>query len=152
MLATDFWQLESKRITHKILYQLAEVSGLELASYVSIVVFIRLNLACFITVVVFYIEIFQTATRSSQTVQSTAQSNELRMVIKMSAIVLTDFMCWVPLAFVCLLVQCGAITVGPDMYSWTVGLILPINSALNPFLYTLAGRDHIRLVWNLKNT
>ena len=60
------------------------------------------------------------------------------MAVKMSIVVLTDFFCWVPLAVVCLLVQCGVFTVGPEMYAWTVGLILPINSALNPFLYTLA--------------
>ncbi len=60
------------------------------------------------------------------------------MALKMSAVVMTDFLCWVPLAFMCSLVQCGAFTVGPEMYAWMVGLVLPINSAINPFLYTFA--------------
>ena len=65
--------------------------------------------------------------------------------ISTSAVVMTDFMCWVPLAFMCLLVQCGVFTVGPETYAWMVGLVLPINSAINPFLYTFASiiTDHL---------
>ncbi len=100
--------------------------------------FIGLNSLSFATVAIFYINIFQIASDSSSSIQSTGKDNELKMAVKMSAVVLTDFFCWVPLAFVCMLVQCGVTTVGPEMYAWTVGLILPINSALNPFLYTIA--------------
>ena len=58
------------------------------------------------------------------------------MAIKMSAIVFTDFMTWVPLIIVCILVQFQLITVDPLVYVWTVAFIIPINSAINPFLYT----------------
>ena len=114
------------------------ISDYLVASYISIVIFIGLNSICFITIAVFYVLIFQEAYQSSKSVQSTAVDREKRMAIKMSAVVLTDFMCWVPLAFICLLVQCGAFSVGPEAYAWIVGLVLPINSAINPFLYTLA--------------
>ncbi|XP_072050237.1 G-protein coupled receptor GRL101-like [Amphiura filiformis] len=118
--------------------RIARVSGHRVASYLSIIVYIGINLICFATIAVFYIRIFQIARSSSKKVQSTAEKKELRMAFKMSTVVLTDFFCWVPLALVCLFVQCSAFTVGPEMYAWTVGLILPINSAINPFLYTLA--------------
>ena len=132
------WLLTPSAVVQDIPYKVADVSGSVLASYVSITVFIGLNLICFLAIAILYIEIFQIATASSKQVQSTAKSKEMKMAIKMSAVVLTDFLCWVPLAFVCLLVQCGALTAGPEMYAWTVGFILPINSSLNPFLYTLA--------------
>ena len=132
------WTLTNNSYNNYTNYRVSVVSGYDLASYLSIIVFIGLNSLCFSAVAVFYINIFQIASTSSSSIQSTAKGNELKMAVRMSAVVLTDFCCWVPLAFVCLLVQCGATTVGPDMYAWTVGLILPINSALNPFLYTLA--------------
>ena len=77
------------------------------------------------------------ASTSSKSVQSSAKRNEMKMAFKMSSVVLTDFFCWVPLSLLCVLVQCGVFAVGPETYVWIAGLILPINSSLNPFLYTL---------------
>ena len=133
-----FWRLRNVNVLHNIEYIITVISGHKLGSLVSIIVFIGFNLLCFIALAVLYIQIFYLARSSSQSVQSSAQNKEIKMALKMSAIVLTDFFCWIPLAIVCVLVQCSAITVGPDMYAWIVGLILPINSAINPFLYTLA--------------
>ena len=59
------------------------------------------------------------------------------MAKKMFAIAFTDFCCWVPLSFICILAQCGVFEISPEMYAWTVGFILPINSSINPFLYVL---------------
>ena len=130
--------LTSIQNVQNIFYKLTVVSGHKLASYFSIVIFIGLNLICFIVIANCYLQIFLIARESSRKVKSSAKNKELRMALKMSAVILTDFFCWVPLAVMCLLVQCGAFTLGPGMYAWTVGFILPINSALNPFLYTLA--------------
>ena len=59
------------------------------------------------------------------------------MAVRMSAIVLTDFCTWVPLIFLCILVQVDIIVVNPVVYAWTVAFIIPIKSAINPFIYTL---------------
>ena len=67
----------------------------------------------------------------------TRERRELRMALKMSLIVFTDFLCWVPLLMVCILAQFELITVKPEVYAWTVAFVLPINSAINPFLYTI---------------
>ena len=133
-----FWILNSTTVTNNICYNVLYVYGHKVASYMSIVVFIGFNLVCFITLALFYIRIFRIASNSSKSVQSSAKRSEYRMALKMSAVVITDFLCWVPVALVCLFVQCGVLTVGPDIYAWTVGLILPINSSINPFLYTFA--------------
>ena len=133
-----YWRLASVSTIQEIYYRISEVSGFKLANLLSIVVFIGFNLTCFAALAVVYTRIFQVASISSTAIQSTKKNQEMRMALKMSVVVLTDFLCWVPLAFVCLFVQCGISTVGPELYSWTVGLILPINSCLNPFLYTLA--------------
>ena len=132
------WRLESTSTVQNIYYSISEVSGFKVANFLSIIVFIGFNVTCFIALAILYVRIFKIAGTSSKSVQSTAKRKEIRMALKMSVVVLTDFFCWVPLALLCLFVQCGAFTVGPVFYSWTVGLILPVNSCLNPFLYTLA--------------
>ena len=60
------------------------------------------------------------------------------MAMKMGLIVLTDMMCWLPIVILSILVQTGRQTVSPYVYTWIVTVVLPINSAINPFLYTLA--------------
>ena len=134
---TGEWRLFSSSIIQDIPYMTLEVTGYELASYISIIIFIGFNLTCYISIAAFYIQIFQLASNSSKSVQSSAKQNEMKMAIKMSSVVLTGFFCRVPLSILCVLVQCGVFTVGPETYVWIVGLILPINSSLNPFLYTL---------------
>lgn len=32
----------------------------------------------------------------------------------------------------------GGIGVSPDIYAWVIVVVLPINSALNPFIYTFS--------------
>ena len=72
------------------------------------------------------------------------REEQVRMAKKMFAIVFTDFCCWVPLGFICILAQCGVVEISPEMYAWTVGFLLPVNSSINPFLYVLyeAIADH----------
>ena len=119
-------------------YTVAENAGSQVGSIYSIVVFISVNLFCFIIVACCYVYIFIKARRTAgRATGSQNRNDELRMAKKMFAIVFTDFCCWVPLSFVCILTQSGVIEVSPEMYAWTVGFILPINSSINPFLYVL---------------
>ena len=121
-----------------IIYSVADIIGSQLAPIFSIVVFVGVNLTCFIIVAFCYMYIFIKAGKTSEGAGRTLDRDEqIRMAKKMFAIVFTDFFCWVPLCFICILVQCGVITVSPKMYAWTVGFILPINSSINPFLYVL---------------
>ena len=123
---------------HDITYSIADITGNQIATIFSIVVFVGVNLACFIIVAFCYMYIFFKAGETSEGSGRTLNRNkQVRMAKKMFAIVFTDFCCWVPLSFICILVQCGVITVSPEMYAWTVGFILPINSSINPFLYVL---------------
>jgi cyanate permease len=115
-----------------------KITGYALTTYFSIVVFMGVNLVCFIMMVVLYVNIFMaTALSASKAGRGQSYEEEIRMARKMFVIVFTDFCCWVPLILVCICVQSGFVTVDPVVYAWVVAFILPINSALNPFLYTL---------------
>ena len=125
--------------TTNFLHMTSIISGYKLATYFSIIVFIGINMICFLTVAGLYIAIFVTAKRSARNAgRSRSHGEEFRMAAKMSVLVFTDFFTWVPLVIACILAQSRVISVDPVLYTWTVALILPINSAINPFLYTLA--------------
>ena len=125
-------------------YLTSNVIGEQVATYYSIVIFIGINLFCFIFIAILYIQIFNIARRSAQKAgRKQKEAEELRMAVKMSAIVLTDFFTWVPLIFVSILAQFSVVSVSPVVYAWTVAFILPFNSAINPFLYTLIDRKQI---------
>ena len=128
---------EQQQFIQNIPYTIAQNAGSQIASIYSIVVFIGVNLVCFFTVAFCYIYLFITATETTQNARPQDQQDEVRMAKKLFAIVFTDFCCWVLLSFICILAQCGVLEISPEMYAWTIGFILPINSSINPFLYVL---------------
>ena len=108
--------------------------------YLSIAMFTGLNLVCFVIVGICYTAIFVTARKTTRASgRSQTSKEELRMALKMSLLVLTDFLCWVPVGILSILVQSGAVEVSPTAYAWIATFALPINSIINPFLYTLGG-------------
>ena len=124
--------------TQNVTYTIAENAGSAVGSIYSIVIFISVNFFCFLLVACCYAYIYFKARKTTKrTTESHNRSEELRAARKMFVIVFTDFCCWVPLSFLCILTQSGVIEVSPEMYAWTVGFILPINSSINPFLYVL---------------
>ena len=112
--------------------------GNEPAWIYSIVLFLGVNLSCFLIVLVCYVAIFVNVKRSIKMVSRlTHRDQETKMAVKMALIVGTDFACWMPVIIMGILSQTGTVNIGPDIYAWTVVFILPINSSLNPYLYTV---------------
>ncbi|XP_041471244.1 G-protein coupled receptor GRL101-like [Lytechinus variegatus] len=103
----------------------------------SILTFIFLNLLAFIFITVSYVVMFINIKRSSRATRNTAPSQrELQIARRMAVIIVTDFCCWMPVIMMGILTQTGAIRLQPSVYAWTVIFIIPINSSLNPFIYT----------------
>ena len=120
--------------THKYVH-----TGSTVGMFFSIALFTGLNLVCFFIVGYCYVAIFIYVKQTTkQSGRSRNLNEEIRMAIKMSLIVFTDFCCWVPIALLSILVQTGVVEVRPVAYAWIATFVLPINSSLNPFLYTLA--------------
>ncbi|XP_037804909.1 uncharacterized protein LOC119599248 [Penaeus monodon] len=55
--------------------------------------------------------------------------------IRFFCIVVTDCLCWIPIIVLKYLAMMG-LDIHPKLYAYVVVVLLPINSALNPFLYT----------------
>ncbi|XP_072017535.1 G-protein coupled receptor GRL101-like [Amphiura filiformis] len=111
------------------------------AWYYSIAIFLGINLVCFLTIFVCYAAMFISVKTSSKKVQrNQSERDDIKIAIKMAAIVGTDFICWMPVIIMGILSQTRAVVIPLEMYTWSVVFILPINSSLNPYLYTIASR------------
>ena len=108
------------------------------AWFFSIAIFLGLNLVCFLVIFLCYVTISINVYMVKKRVQvQTNHDEQVKMTIKMAAIVGTDFICWVPIVIMGILSQTGAAVIPLQMYTWSVVFILPINSSLNPYLYTI---------------
>ena len=113
--------------------------GDRIGMFFSIALFTGLNLVCFFIIGYCYVAIFIYVKQTTkQSGRFRNLNEEIRMAIRMSLIVFTDFCCWVPIGILSILVQTGAVEVDPVAYAWIATFVLPINSSLNPILYTLA--------------
>ena len=118
---------------------ITEFTGYANGLYYSTALFLGLNCFCFLVILVCYIEIVRAVIVSSKQSGRTPDVNEqIKLTTKVSAIVLTDFACWSPLVILGILVQTRVITLPPSVFAWAVSFVLPLNSAINPYLYTLA--------------
>ena len=139
-------------VAYEMRQQAIPVGGIDQVTYIrpvpsqtsatwifSIVLFLGLNLLCFCLILLCYIAIFVTVKMSARRLRRhTAQDkSEIRMAVKMAAIVMTDFLCWMPVIVMGIMTQSGAATIGPEVFVWSVVFILPINSSINPYLYTI---------------
>ncbi|XP_038050981.1 CUB and sushi domain-containing protein 1-like [Patiria miniata] len=108
--------------------------------FFSIALFLGVNLLCFTVILICYIAIFRRVRASSKKVNRSkkGRDDEQRLAIKMAAIILTDFVCWVPVIIMGILSQARVVEIPTEAYAWIVVFILPINSSLNPYLYTIA--------------
>ena len=126
--------------------------------YYSSALFLGLNSLCYLIILVCYIEIVRAVAKSAkQTGRTPGMDEQIRLTRKVSAIVLTDFMCIFPIILLGILVQTRVIELPASVYAWSVTFVLPINSAINPYLYTSAeiiskyrkkkaGRDEVNTV------
>ncbi|XP_072045820.1 uncharacterized protein [Amphiura filiformis] len=110
------------------------------AWYFSIAIFLALNLVLFAFMFVCYVAIFVSFRAQQNKVKSKGSSrdDDMKMAMKMAAIIGTDFICWVPVIVMGILSQTGGAVIPLQMYTWSVVFIIPINSSLNPYLYTIA--------------
>ena len=112
-------------------------TGTRTAWWLSVVVFIGLNSVSFTFILISYISMFIKTKLSSARLRSSAShKREVKIATRMAVIVITDFICWMPVIIMGILTQTGFKTLDVSVYAWTVILIVPINSSINPFIYT----------------
>ncbi|KAM3940031.1 relaxin receptor 1 [Leptodactylus fuscus] len=122
------------------------------AQIYSVIIFLGVNLAAFIIIVFSYSSMFysihKTAIMATE-IHSHIQK-EMTLAKRFFFIVFTDALCWIPI-FILKLLSLLQVVIPGSISSWVVIFILPINSALNPILYTITTRpfkEMISQIWN----
>lgn len=132
------FNLESSGIGNEVSFSLPVAKDSKPAWYFSIALFLGVNLFCFVCIFACYVAVFVSLKRSGNRVKRRrSKEEEMRVAIKMAIIVGTDFLCWMPVIIMGLLSQTGLAVIPLEAYTWSVVFILPINSSLNPYLYTI---------------
>ncbi|XP_070197989.1 G-protein coupled receptor GRL101-like [Littorina saxatilis] len=94
-----------------------------------------LNLVLFVLIALGQVFIFLSVKFNSIATDPTRQSRDIAIARTLATIVLTDFLCWFPIGLLGLLASVGVPI--PDEVNVGIAIfVLPLNSALNPFLYT----------------
>lgn len=101
----------------------------------SVFLFLGLNFASFMLIFFLYLVMFFKIQKTRQ--MSGAGSAVASIGSRMVFIVLTDFSCWIPIIIIGIASLLG-MEASPTVYAWIAVFVLPLNSALNPILYTIS--------------
>ena len=99
-------------------------------------VMIVLNFVLFLLIACGQAGIFYTVRSSSMKSSRGKQSSDLTLAYRLVNIVISDFLCWFPICVLGLMATYGIPIPGEVNVAMAI-FVLPLNSALNPFLYTL---------------
>jgi len=101
----------------------------------SVFLFLGLNFASFMLIFFLYLIMFFKIQNTRQ--MSGAATALTSIGSRMVFIVLTDFCCWIPIIIIGIASLLG-MEYSPSVYAWIAVFVLPLNSALNPILYTIS--------------
>ncbi|XP_032218080.2 uncharacterized protein LOC5517708 isoform X2 [Nematostella vectensis] len=105
----------------------------------SVSFFIGLNFIAFMFILLAYIAMFWTVRKSSAAVGSRNAKKESALARKLMVIILTDFCCWMPVILIGILSLTGNFHDPQKLaYVWIAVFVLPVNSSINPILYTFS--------------
>ena len=107
----------------------------------SVFVFVALNGFSFFCIAIAYSIIYRTATKAGNAVRSTRINQDSAIAKRMMFIILADFLCWFPVIILTIMALAESLhDPSQEVYAWTAVFVLPINSSVNPYLYTFSTR------------
>ncbi|XP_055375347.1 relaxin receptor 2 [Condylostylus longicornis] len=96
-------------------------------------IFLGLNSFLLILITILYTALLLSILKTRK--QAPCSILDCEFAIRFFFIVLTDVTCWAPIIFMKIKVFL-TFEISDDIYAWLVVFVLPLNSAVNPFLYT----------------
>ena len=97
---------------------------------------IVLNFVIFLLIAVGQLSIFSAIKLSTIRTSQDRKSSEMVLAYRLATVVVSDFLCWFPIGVLGLMASQGFRVPGEVNVALAI-FVLPLNSALNPFLYTL---------------
>ena len=114
------------------------------------VLYIAGNLMIFITVIICYILILAKTFQSSKKVGRHDDKSAIKILKRSFLISMSTIICWAP-TFTFLIMSLLGISVNPSISAWLGIIVLPINSCLNPWLYTFLTKEYWPKIMELFN-
>ena len=102
----------------------------------SLGVLIIINFVLFMLIAIGQAVIYWSVQKNSMSSSRHAGSRDTVIVLRLTTVVMSDFLCWFPVGLLGLLASAGT-PIPPAVNVGVAIFVLPINSALNPFLYTI---------------
>ncbi|XP_054163952.1 relaxin receptor 2-like [Oppia nitens] len=102
----------------------------------SMFLFCGINSVAFAFITYAYISMSSTITSSAVGLRTTQQKQDRNIAKRCGFIVATDCLCWMPIVVIKVLALAG-VPINDSLYAVIAIFLLPVNSALNPVLYTL---------------
>nr|XP_054755261.1 relaxin receptor 1-like [Lytechinus pictus] len=99
--------------------------------------FLGINTTTFFVIVVSYTAMFLSIRRTRRAAAQCGVKDDMAYAKRFFFIILTDSLCWLPIAILKIMSLYNYI-ISETLYGWIVVFVLPINSALNPILYTVS--------------
>ena len=97
---------------------------------------VLINLFCFVFIAIGYVFIYMHSTKNDSEMENDRRKKEnAKMQRRISRIIISDFCCWIPVCILTFLDFSGFFMCD-IVYDISASLLLPINSILNPFLYS----------------
>ncbi|CAK8682153.1 unnamed protein product [Clavelina lepadiformis] len=95
---------------------------------------ITINFCLFLFVLLGYVIVWKRlSTQAGDVIMDRKQDSALQW--RVFRLIATDSICWIPICIMSY-VSISGISIGPGLEHFTSGVLLPINSALNPILYS----------------
>uniref|UniRef100_F7ABQ9 G-protein coupled receptors family 1 profile domain-containing protein n=1 Tax=Ciona intestinalis TaxID=7719 RepID=F7ABQ9_CIOIN len=94
---------------------------------------ITINFVLFLYMLVGYIVIYKKSTKRAP--PSAADARKQSMQNRIFRLIVTDFLCWIPICIM-VYISLSGVKIDPVVYAISAGILLPLNSALNPLLYS----------------
>lgn len=110
-------------------------------------IYLGINFSAVIIMIYLYAHMYIMIIDGRQTSRPVLLRSEKRedaiLAIRFFFIVVTDCLCWIPIVVIKIMAFAN-VSISASIYGWLVVFIIPINSALNPILYTLAAPNLFR--------
>ena len=118
------------------------------------IVVLAISIFCFAVVSTAYITINVISIKSSKTILASSgptanviKKRNQKLQKKIATIIITDFLCWIPFVLVCFLHYFRVLDATAQYGLFSI-IILPINSIINPFLYSELMQDFASRIWS----
>ncbi|KAI8495334.1 peptide receptor 1 [Branchiostoma belcheri] len=112
-------------------------------------VFLGVNFISVLVIAAAYVGMFISIQRTRQQIAThLTLFTDMSFAKRFFFIVLTDSLVWLPITVIKFIALAG-IPISGSMYAWIVIFVLPINSAINPILYSLTTRTFTTLLENI---